>query len=99
MIATQSSDAAISVHPGHSVSSSNARCNSGALSRAPKSAGGLNELSSGACPRHSLRTHSPTARPVSFSVPGLGLISTSSAKPLPTQNAASASKLAGGSPA
>ena len=57
------------------------------LSRAPCSASGRNELSSGgtASPRHSRAASAATTRPVCASVPGVGLISMFSAKPLRRQ--------------
>ena len=62
---------------------------------------GLKELSSGASawPCHSRATSLATTAPVRASVPGVGLISRSSAKPLCCTKAATAFSVGSGSPA
>ena len=86
---------------GGSVSSSSARGSSGALSRAARRASRLEgaEQRHQRWPCHSRATAAATTAPVCASVPGVGLISRSSAKPLRCMKAATAVKAGSGSPA
>jgi hypothetical protein len=86
---------------GRSASRRSARGSCGAVSRAPCNAAGWNDVSSGGtvADDHSSAAVAATTRPVSSSLPGEGLISTSSAKSLRRQKRAIAAKLGTGSPA
>ena len=100
-MALQPSACARSNQPAHRRSSSRARGIAEAAARAPSSASGLNELSSGGVdwPAHNRAASRDTTSPVSRSRPGEGLISMFSACALHRQKAAMADSVGNGSPA